>query len=129
MYAKQLTYGRPLVARLASYSMSRVLPVLLLLGGVAYATPISIDQQDLPGSKPPASHSQAAKTASGAATADQNNKDKHPRIATDDLAASDLCVFTSLCYSTTKVPEPQSLVLVGTGLLSLAGFIRNRVIR
>jgi hypothetical protein len=38
-------------------------------------------------------------------------------------------VFSSNCSSTIKVIEPQSLVLVGSGLLSMAGLIRRRLLR
>ena len=39
------------------------------------------------------------------------------------------CAFSSDCYARMKVPEPQSLFLVGSGLLSMAGLIRRRLIR
>ena len=39
------------------------------------------------------------------------------------------CTLTGDCQSTTKIPEPQSLVLVGSGLLSMAGYLRRRLAR
>ncbi len=39
------------------------------------------------------------------------------------------CTLTGDCPSTTKIPEPQSLVLVGSGLLSMAGYLRRRLVR
>lgn len=40
-----------------------------------------------------------------------------------------VCIFSSDCYTTVEVPEPQSLALVGSGLLSMAGLIRRRLLR
>ena len=39
------------------------------------------------------------------------------------------CGFATPCYSTIRAPEPQSLVLVGSGLIAMAGLIRRRLAR
>ena len=36
------------------------------------------------------------------------------------------CGFATPCYSTIRAPEPQSLFLVGSGLIAMAGFLRRR---
>jgi hypothetical protein len=43
--------------------------------------------------------------------------------------ANGTCMLSGDCQTTTKIPEPQSLVLVGSGLLSMAGYIRRRLAR
>jgi ABC-type enterobactin transport system permease subunit len=54
-----------------------------------------------------------------------------PRInpASSIPAASGVCLFDPSCYATVQVPEPQSLMLVGSCLLSMAGLIRRRLVR
>ena len=42
--------------------------------------------------------------------------------------SSSICALDSSCDGSLKVPEPQSLVLVGSGLLSMAGLIRRKLI-
>jgi hypothetical protein len=39
------------------------------------------------------------------------------------------CGFASPCYSTIRAPEPQSLFLVGSGLIAMASLIRRRLVR
>jgi hypothetical protein len=101
---------------------------VLLLGGLLRATPItSAGSGQLQDAKQFAVHKSAQP-----ATKAQSAADESP-LLTVNTASSDSyaggCVFNNSCYSTIKVPEPQSLVLVGSGLLSIAGLIRRRFVR
>jgi hypothetical protein len=112
--------------------MVRAFWAFLLLGGMAYATPImdlgSNDVRDavplvrLMGSQ--------LSSKSNFSIADSRSA---PHLSISSVAsaqpASDTCVFSSNCSSTVKVPEPQSLMLLGSGLLSMAGLIRKKLIR
>jgi PEP-CTERM motif len=39
------------------------------------------------------------------------------------------CGFAGVCYSTIRAPEPQSLFLMGSGLIAMASLIRRRLVR
>jgi hypothetical protein len=102
---------------------------VLLLGGLLHATPImNTGAGELQDAKRFAVHKSAQPATKAPSSADEGQ-----RLTLNDTASSDSyaggCVFNNSCYSTIKVPEPQSLVLVGTGLLSLAGLIRRRLVR
>lgn len=117
--------------------MVGVFSAFLLLGGIAYATPIidlgsndsrSNDSRDaLPSVRPMGSQLSSKSNFSFADTRSA------PHLSMSSIAsgqpASDTCVFSSNCSSTVKVPEPQSLMLFGSGLLSMAGLIRKKMIR
>jgi len=105
-----------------------VLAALLLLGGILYATPISsVGRAKLQDSEQVASlrtnQSGAALGSSSSAVPTGLNPD------TSVYSPRDGSFFANNRYTTVNVPEPQSLVLVGTGLLSIAGLIRRRLLR
>lgn len=120
------------LARLPRWIILRTCPALLLLGGIAHATPIEglYDKPlgDVSTLTRPANvqnPAKAATTLSSAATV--SSSEMNLDVSYD--RGSDGCAFSSNCYTSIKVPEPQSLVLVGSGLLSMAELIRRRLIR
>jgi hypothetical protein len=106
----------------------------LLLSGILHATPIRMltagerhlqDVQQF--SVQAGSHAGTELTLSSVADASAPEARINP--ASTVPVASGVCLFDSSCYSTVQVPEPQSLMLVGTCLLSMAGLIRKRLLR
>jgi len=115
------------VADAASNAL-RLIAVFSLLGGAVYGTPIvSFNDVNLKDAKagissvktpaePPAAESSASVSAKFSE-------------ATSSNALADESMFTSECTSMLKVPEPQSLVVVGSGLLGMAGVLRRKLRR
>ena len=105
-----------------------LLAALLLLGGIVYATPISsVGRAKLQNSEQIANlQSNQPGTALGSASSPVPSGLKPD---TTVYSPKDGSFFANNRYPTVNVPEPQSLVLVGTGLLSIAGFIRRRLSR
>jgi hypothetical protein len=101
---------------------------LMLLGSFAYATPIvDLSSSDFHASTVSAVAStlhNGAQTAGGSAR-DSGFASFYTLGAATSVSPS-TCTLSGDCRATTKVPEPQSLMLVGSGLLSLAGFLRRR---
>ena len=133
MVAKRKSSDGPATSRRFRWVV-RAFSALLLLGGVAYATPFtdlgsSTLQNVLPLVHPAAgqlvTRSNLSLTTGNAGSAAYLSTSLIP----SSRPTSDGCVFSSNCSSTIKVPEPQSLVLVGSGLLSMAGLIRRRLLR
>jgi hypothetical protein len=120
--------------------ISRLLPwvvrafsALLLLSGAAYATPITdLGNNDLRNVLPWVRPVQAQLPTGASLSLAAGNIGPTPYIGTSftpsSQASSDECVWSSDCSPTFKVPEPQSLVLVGSGFLSMAGLIRRRLL-
>ena len=105
-----------------------LLAALLLLGGIVYATPISsVRGAKLQDSEQVANlRTNQSGTALGSASS-ASATDLNPD--TSVYSPGDGSFFANNRYTTVNVPEPQSLVLVGTGLLSIAGLIRRRLLR
>jgi len=122
------------LARLPRWIVVRTCPALLLCASIAHATPISGLEDKNPGNSPvlasAATTQDDARATTNLAAGDAVLM-SHRDLSVDDPTepSSDTCGFSSNCYSKMKVPEPQSLVLVGSGLLSMAGLIRRRLIR
>jgi hypothetical protein len=126
MLAKDLMYCKLFHRGFTTRMMPRLVLTLLLLSGAVYATPIAIDHEELSGAKALTGHMLHAKSAAVLKTASLTQTS---RMMADDMVQPEMCLFSSNCGSTTKVPEPQSLVLMGSGLLSMAAMIRRRLIR
>jgi hypothetical protein len=105
------------------------LGAMMLLGSLAYATPIvDLSASDLHTSTMPVAAS-TMHNAVQAATGSARDGGFYALGMASSQISSSTCTIAGDCRATTKVPEPQSLMLVGSGLLSLAGFIRRRLAR
>jgi hypothetical protein len=105
---------------------------LLALGEIGHATPIT----DLGDTVAQTTAASAVKNTQAAAVAALQSAQTGAtatfytlNITNWSAPASNTCTLAGDCRTTTKIPEPQSLVLVGTGLLSMAGFLRRRFAR
>jgi len=105
---------------------------VLLFSGILHATPItSIGKSELRDAQQLAGQGIAPATTIAAVeplAADAAQSAVLKAEASVQPAAA-TCLFSSDCYTAVQVPEPQSLVLVGSGLLSMAGLIRRRMLR
>src|SRR5271167_3410638 len=100
---------------------------VLLLSATLHATSITtFGESQLQNSKRPASREVAldeTKVATTPAATDMALM-LHPNTEAA-VQPSTVCILSSACPTSLEVPEPQSLVLVGSGLLSAAGLIRR----
>jgi len=94
--------------------------VMLMPAGAAQATPILVTDLDM-------SKGTGGNKALKVAT---HNKALSATTETSNTALSALraCEITDTCSPTMPVPEPQSLVMMGTGLLTMAGMIRRKLL-
>jgi hypothetical protein len=118
--------------RLLRRGAARIPMALLLLSGILHATPITgVGESQLHDSKQLANRAvplDATKAALQPLVAEPTLA-SHPDSATFVQPASAVCILASDCSAPVQVPEPQSLVLVGSGLLSMAGVLRRRFLR
>ncbi len=105
---------------------------LLTLGGILHATPIrGHGEWQLQDSTRLASSSVALTTTKAAyeLTAVDARITPHLNSGISLNQSGPTCALASSCSEPEDVPEPESLSLFGTGLLSLAGVIRRRLLR
>lgn len=101
---------------------------ILLLCGMVHATPITNILESQQSSRTSADRrmslggKQSMRLPETAAT-------PQAKLAAAVDSTTGGCILSTDCSSTVQVPEPQSLVLVGSGLLSMAGLIRRRLLR
>jgi len=107
---------------------------LLILGGVGHATPI-MDVGDSGAQTAAAAGAVKSTQAAAVAALESAQTGTATTFYTLNVtnwtaaASGNTCTLSGDCRTTTKIPEPQSLMLVGSGLLSMAGFIRRRLAR
>jgi hypothetical protein len=119
-------------SRVAAVDLSKLFLAILLMSGLLHATPISGWG---------AWRMQAQKTSRNSEATSSSSKGI-PALMAIDLAlkpnlnggismkpSAAACALSGGCSSPVEVPEPQALVLVGTGALSMAGVIRRRLSR
>jgi len=115
------------LARAGALSLAVLLPV-----GILHATPItSYEVWRSQNSKPLASYGSVSAEKKAPSDLMVVNPAREPQLetATALQPANSGCTFAGDCSDPVKVPEPQSLVMVGTGLLTMAGLIRRRLLR
>jgi hypothetical protein len=104
----------------------RLASAFLLLAGIASATPILQLQDTNTVRVSAASRAHSGNSAVSSANAGLLAQ-RSSTLMTDHSGSG--CAIGADCQASIKVPEPQSLMLVGSGLLSMAGLIRRRLLR
>jgi len=101
---------------------------VLLIGGLAHATPISsLAEVPLQNAQLAPGHSTVPVTRAGARLlALDGFTANHLSTWTISTPSNPDCISSQDCSSAVAIPEAQSLLLVGTGLLSMAGMMRRK---
>ena len=101
------------------------------MGGSLHATPITIvGESQLLASKQLANGGiRAAGKKISAERAYAAVFTPHRDAWTPARAATAVCILSGDCAPTVQVPEPQALLMVGSGLLSIAALVRRRLAR
>jgi len=101
---------------------------VLLLSGILHATPImGVGDGQLQDSKQLASYKLVPVKKKAVVDLAAANTALALRLNTKTSLTAAVCIFAGNCSNPVEVSEPQSLVLVGTGLLAMAGVIRRRL--
>src|ERR1700728_3302489 len=107
---------------------TRLFLMVPLLSGILYATPMKdAGEWGLQGSKQLLSPPLATTKANRAFEAVDVAVTLGFRPRSSSQASTANCVLASNCSNPVEIPEPQSWLLLGTGLLSMAGLIRRRL--
>jgi hypothetical protein len=104
---------------------------VLLIGGLAQATPIlNLAEATLQNAQAVPGHSTVPVTSSPARLiALEGFTANHLSTWTINPPGNPDCISSQDCPSAVAIPEAQSLLLVGTGLLSMAGMMRRKLLR
>lgn len=106
------------------------LGALALLGSLAHATPIvDLGSNNLHISAIPVVASTVHKEAQAATSRGNDSSHSYAFGLSTWPGSAGTCTLATNCGATLQVAEPQSLLLVGSGLLSIAGLLRRRLAR
>ena len=103
----------------------------MLLGTFAHATPItSLGDRSMQNSRSTTGRSLFAGSTGGLQRVGVNGfTARRMGVWTFGASNNSDCVSSEDCSSAIEIPESQSLLLVGTGLLSMVGVLRRRLSR